>query len=141
MYADDTSLSYQSHDLTRLNEAINSDLRKLDTWLQGNELSLNVAKTHSMLISTKQKHNILKSQNKDLALKIRDNELEVVKKTKYFSVQIDCSLDWKEQIKAVSSKVSRAVGFLRPLWQLTFSPEIRPAHHIAFVIRGPTLGL
>ena len=51
MYADDTSLCYQSHDLTRLNEAINSDLRKLNTWLQGNELSLHVAKTHSVLIS------------------------------------------------------------------------------------------
>ena len=38
MYADDTSLCYQSHNLTRLNEAINSDLRKLDTWLQGNKL-------------------------------------------------------------------------------------------------------
>ena len=63
MYADDTSLCCQSPDLTRLNEAINSDLRKLDSWLQGNKLSLNVAKTHSMLISTKQKHRILKSQN------------------------------------------------------------------------------
>ena len=31
MYADDTSLCYQSHDLTRLNEAINNDLRKLDS--------------------------------------------------------------------------------------------------------------
>ena len=81
MYADDTSLCYQSHDLTLLNEAINSHLRKLDTWLPGNMISLNVAKTtHSVLISTKQKHNILKSQNKDLVLKIRDNELEVVKK-------------------------------------------------------------
>ena len=66
MYADDTSLCYQSHDLTRLNEAINSDLKKLDTWLQGNKLSLNVAKTQSMLISTKQKQNSLKSQNKDM---------------------------------------------------------------------------
>ena len=36
MYADDTSLCYHSYDLTRLNEAINSDLKKLDTWLQGN---------------------------------------------------------------------------------------------------------
>ena len=52
MYADDTSLCYQSHALTRLNKVINSNLRKLDTWLQGNKLSLNVAKTHSMLIST-----------------------------------------------------------------------------------------
>ena len=113
MYADDTSLCYQSHDLTRLNKAINSDLKKLDTWLQGNKLSLNVEKTHSMLISTKQKQNSIKSQNKDLDLKIRDNDLEVVKKTKYLGVQIDSSLNWKEQIKAVSSKVSRAVGFLR----------------------------
>ena len=57
MYADDTSLCYQSQDLTRLNEAINNDLRKLDSWLQGNKLSLNVVKTHSMLTCTKQKHN------------------------------------------------------------------------------------
>ena len=95
--------------MTRLNDAINSDLAKLDTWLQGNKLSLNVAKTHSMLISSKQKHNsILKGQNEDLKLKIRDNELEVVKETKYLGLQIDCSWDWKEQIKAVSAKVSRA---------------------------------
>ena len=63
-----------------------------------------------MLISTKQKHNILKGQNEDLKLKIRDNELEIVKKTKYLGLQIDCSLDSKEQLKAVSAKVSRAVG-------------------------------
>ena len=69
MYADDTSLCYQSHDMTRLNEAINSDLRKLDSWLQGNKLSLNFATTHSMLISTKHKNCILKGQNEDLKLK------------------------------------------------------------------------
>ena len=95
----------------RGNEAINSDLSKLETWLQGNKLSLNVAKTHSMLISTKQKHNSLKSRNKALALKIRDNELEVVQKIKHLGVQIDCSLDWKEQIEAVSTKVSGRSAF------------------------------
>ena len=52
-------------------------------------------------------------KNKDLDLKIRDNDLEVVNKTKYLGVQIDCCLDWKEQIKAVSSKVSKAAGFLK----------------------------
>ena len=113
MYADDTSLCYQSHDLTQLSEDINSDLKKLVTWLEGNKLSLNVAKTHSMLISTKQKGSSLRSRNEALELKIRDNELEVVQKTKYLGVQIDCSLDWKEQIKAVSTKVSRVIGFLR----------------------------
>ena len=113
MSADDTSLCHQSHDLTQLNEAINSDLKKLETWLNGNKLSLNVAKTHSMLMSTKQKGTSLRSRNEALELKIRDNELEVVQKTKYLGLQIDCHLDWKEQIKAVSTKVSRAIGLLR----------------------------
>ena len=113
MYADDTSLCYQSSDINELNEAINNDLKQLDFWLQGNELSLNVAKTNSMLVSTKQKHNILKSRNEDLDLKIRDNELEIIQKTKYLGVQIDNSLNWKKHIKTVSSKVSRAVGFLK----------------------------
>ena len=81
MYADDTSLCYQSSDINVLNEAINNDLKQLGTWLQGNKLSLNVAKTNSMLVSTKQKHNILKSRNEDLDLKIRDNELEIIQKT------------------------------------------------------------
>ena len=66
-----------------------------------------------MLISTKQKGSSLRSRNEALELKIRENELEVVQKTKYLGVQIDCNLDWKEQIKAVSTKVSRAIGFLR----------------------------
>ena len=112
MYADDTSLCYQSSDINVLNEAINNDLKQLDTWLQGNKLSLNVTKTNSMLVSTKQKHNILKSRNEDLDLKIRDNELEIIKII-YLGVQIDNSLNWKEHIKTVSTKVSRAIGFLK----------------------------
>ena len=113
MYADDTSLCHQSNDLTQLEVALNSDLKQLTTWLEGNKLSLNVAKTHSMLISTKQKHNILKRQKEVLELNIRNNKLDVVQKTKYLGVQIDSSLDWREQIKVVCTKISRALGFLK----------------------------
>ena len=113
MYADDTSLCHQALNMTQLNGAINNDLKQLDAWLQGNKLSLNVTKTHSMLITTKQKRNILKSTDQNLELSIRGKELDIVQKTKYLGVQIDCSLDWKEQIKAVSAKVSRAIGFLK----------------------------
>ena len=38
MYADDTSLCYQSSNMTQLIEAINMDLKELDTLLQGNKL-------------------------------------------------------------------------------------------------------
>ena len=70
MYAYDTSLCHQSRDLTQLNEAINSDLKKLETWLQGKKLSLTGAKTHSMLISTKQTCSSLRSLNEALELTI-----------------------------------------------------------------------
>ena len=113
MYADDTSLCYLSHNLTQLNEAIISHLKELETSLEGNKLTLNVAKTHPMLISTQQKGSSLRSRNEALELKIRDIELEVVQKTKCLGVQIDCTLAWKEQIKAVYTKVSRVIGFLR----------------------------
>ena len=89
MYTDDTSLCCQSSDINVLNEAINSDLKQLDTWLRGNKLSLNVAKTNSMLVSTRQRHNILKIRNVEFDLKIRDNELEIIHKTKSLGVQID----------------------------------------------------
>ena len=113
MNADDTSLCYQSSDITQLNEAIKSDLEQLDTWLRGNKRSLNVAKTHSMLVSTKKRENIIQSQNKDLELKIHENRLPAVHQTKYLGAEIDCSRDWKVQIKADSTKASRAVGFLK----------------------------
>ena len=66
-----------------------------------------------MLILSKQKGSTLTCRNEALQLKIRDTELEVVQKTKYLGVQIDGSLDWKVQIKAVSTKVSRAISLLR----------------------------
>ena len=113
MYADDTSLCHQGLNMTQLNGAINNDLKQLDAWLQGNKLSLNVTKTHSMLIITKQNRNILKSTDQNLELSICGKELDIVQKTKCLGVQIDCSLNWKEQIKAVSAKVSRAIGFLK----------------------------
>ena len=59
-----------------------------------------------MLISTKQKHKILKNRDEDLKLKIRNKELEVIQNTKYFGVTINNSLNWKEHIKTVPTKVS-----------------------------------
>ena len=78
LYADDTSLSFMNDNLVRLNEALNSNLESLDKWLKGNKLSLNVAKTKSIIISKKPKHVALKNQTGRLYLNIPNNPLEVV---------------------------------------------------------------
>ena len=41
----------------------------------------------------------LKSRNKDLCVKIRGSELQIVANTKYLGVQMDCSLDRKGHIQ------------------------------------------
>ena len=111
MYADDTSLCYQASDIETLNKAINNDLIQLATWLKGNKLSLNVAKANSMLISTKQRHKILKSRDEDLKLKIHNKELEVIQKTKYLGVAIDNTLNWKEHKIQLLPKFPRLLAF------------------------------
>ena len=113
MYADGTSICHQSHNLAQLNEAINSELKQLDTWLNGSKLSLNVVKTSSMLISNKQRYKIIKDSNEGLQLHINGDELALVQSSRYLGVYVDTSLNWKEHIKSVSEKVLRALGILR----------------------------
>ena len=113
MYADDTSIYHSSKDIAQLNAVLNEELRRLDRWLKGNKLSLNVAKTCSMLITTKQKKKYLTAANQALQPSIREEHIEVICNTKYLGVQIDENLTWKNQIKSVTEKVSRAIGFLK----------------------------
>ena len=66
-----------------------------------------------MLITTKQKKKYLTSANQALQPSIREEHIEVICNTKYLGVQIDENLTWKNQIKSVTEKVSRAIGFLK----------------------------
>ena len=112
MYADDTSIYHSSKDIMQLNTALNEELQRLDRWLQGNKLPLNVAKTRSMLITTKQKTKYLTASNQALQPSIREEHIDVICDSKYLGVQMDENLTWKNQIKSVTEKASRAAGFL-----------------------------
>ena len=113
MYAAETSLTFQSQDISQLNQTINDDLKHLDLWMQGNKLSLNVSKTQSMLICMKPKHQKLRTAGDNFCSDIRGKDLDVVQKVKCLGVQVNNSFDWKEQIKVISSKVSKALGLLK----------------------------
>ena len=55
MYADDTNATFSAGCRHDLESQINSDLKYIDRWLKANTLSLNVAKTEFMVISSRQK--------------------------------------------------------------------------------------
>ena len=55
MYADDTSLSFSTKNILTINERVNEDLKCLKIRLAGNKLSINVAKTNSLVIGSRKK--------------------------------------------------------------------------------------
>ena len=55
MYADDTNISLQSSNLVDLRDIINAELANLNTWLEVNQLSLDIAKTEFMVIGSRQR--------------------------------------------------------------------------------------
>ena len=80
MYADDTSLCFKSKDLSQLNEALNEDLLRLDACLISNKLSLNVAKTQSVLVSNKAKRKALDKSSQNLQVKLVERSLKLLAK-------------------------------------------------------------
>ena len=89
--------------------------------MQGNKLSLNVANTRSILITTKQEKKYLTDSNEALQPSIRKEHIEVICHSKYLGVQLDENLTWKNQIKSATEKASRAIGFLK--YTKHFLPE------------------
>ena len=81
-----------------------------------------MAKTRSMLLTTKQKKKYLTASNQALQPSNREEHIDVICNTKYLVVDIDKNLTWKNQIKSVTEKASRAIGFLR--FAKHFLPEV-----------------
>ena len=65
-----------------------------------------------MVISTKQKLAVLKSQTDQLNLHIHDKDHDGVQSIKYLGVHIDNTLDWKKHTQEVSKKTSRSLGLI-----------------------------
>ena len=55
MYADDMNVTFAASDMVDLETQINTELKSINLWLRANKLSLNVAKTEFMVISSRQK--------------------------------------------------------------------------------------
>ena len=114
MYAEDTSLAYSAKSVSDIFSVMNYELESLRKWLSINKLSLNVAKTTSMLIGTR---NTLQDKNNGELLKtefkISEELIQQKTSVKYLGIQIDNQLKWKEHVASVSRKVSRAIGMIK----------------------------
>ena len=105
LFADDTNILYSDANVKNLNNVVNTELDKLNTWFIINKLSLNVSKTNYILFGNRKVHS-------DLDIKIYNNKITRVSETKFLGVWIDEKLNWKKHVECVKRNLSRVVGII-----------------------------
>ena len=106
MFAGDTSIT-----TSELESFINIELQNLNQWLQANRLSLNIAKTEFMIISSCQKQ--LTNTNNHINIKIENYRIKRVTSTKSLGVTVDERLSWDKHVDEKSKKIAAAIGALK----------------------------
>ena len=94
-----------------LEQATNSELTNLYSWLKANKLSLNIAKTEFMVVSSRQK--FLAENCSELNIRL-DNQPIV----RSLGLIIDDRLSWSNYIKQLCRKISSAIVALRRIRSL-----------------------
>ena len=96
MIADDTSFSFSSKSIAEINEAVKSGLERLQSWLVGNKIFLNVAKTQSIILGSSSNLKKHHTDNGDpgINLHINEDNTDMIGSNKYLGVQIDQELKW-----------------------------------------------
>ena len=131
MYADDTSLTHSAKDVKDITSTMNIEFENLKVWLHVNKLSLNVAKTTSMLIGTRHTINDeVTTEPLGANFVISGEPIEQKPSVKYLGVHIDNKLKWKDHIKAVASKVTRAITMI------SYTRKFIPKHTLKMLYQG-----
>ena len=111
MHADDTNISFQNKNLVQLQDCMNAELKSLNSWLEVNKLSLNIAKTEFMVIGSRQRlatHAIL-----DLDVFVDNKRISRVSSSESLGLTMDENLTWSKHIDNISKKVSSGIGALK----------------------------
>ena len=105
LFADDTNIFYSHSCLTHLVEVLCTELNKLHTWFNVNKLSLNIDETNYILFGRY-------ATRRDVTLHINTVEMKRVQCTKFLSLIINESLNWKNHINVVKSKLGKVSSVL-----------------------------
>jgi hypothetical protein len=114
LFADDTILQICGTLQSTLQSDVNSTMSHLQTWMQANKLSLNIAKTQYVIISSNPEHKklSLRYNGQDLQQVGRDQDTKFYK---YLGLLVDDKLDWQAHAQKVASKLNSGIYALTKL--------------------------
>ena len=93
--------------MTDLENAVNLELRNLQSWLITNRLRLNIAKTEFMVTGSNQRIHTL--SNNQIDIEIDEKSIKKLKEAKSLGLLIDEHLSWAKHIEEISKKISSAI--------------------------------
>ena len=105
LFADDTSIYFDSDNLLNLQKIINGELKKVRKWLEANSLALNIDKTNYVIFPSP-----TNKADSFVRIKLGSKPVSRVNCIKYLGVLIDSTLSWKPHIVELSKKLARTSG-------------------------------
>ena len=116
MFADDTDITVPGCSLAELEQATNSELINLYSWLKGTKLSLNIAKNEFIVISTRQK--FLAENCGEINIQLDSQPICRVEHATSLGLIIGDRFSWPSHIRELCRKISSAIGALKRLRSL-----------------------
>ena len=107
LYADDTCLLIPSLNIKDLHAKFKTKLHNYKIWMDLNKLSLNIDKTHSLLINPTVHHS-----SSDTIASFNIDGIQHVNVLKYLGIEIDSQLNFKSHIDNVRSKIAKGIKIL-----------------------------
>ena len=113
LFADDSSLSTHGKRTETIQQTLQDSVDDVSQWCSHNKMALHNQKTKSMVIATRQKHQL---QPLILNLTIGSVSIEQVHTHRLLGVIIDDRMNWHCHIDSVLKKMSRNLYLLSKLW-------------------------
>jgi len=102
LYADDAELHYSHLDLAVVEAQVQSDLDRVAQWISSSHLCVNVVKSTSMLIGSRQR---ILGKSFNVSVGGTAIALSQVSSVQYLGVIIDPTLSWSLHITNIASRV------------------------------------
>lgn len=125
MFADDITLFTNSKKLENLEIETRKTINKAISWLQSNDLKINLSKTKIIQFQTRNQQ----SMKQDVKLTIDNLDIENVDSTKFLGIFIDKYCNWKTHIDSLCSKLDRFVYVIRRLRETSTIKAALLAYH------------
>ena len=107
IYADDTNVLVWHKEENEAKIKINRELSKINKWLEGNEMALNVEKTKYVIFGNKEE--IINRQESKICIK--EKEIEGINEINFLGIIIDSKLNFKGHIKKVANKLKMIIPY------------------------------